>query len=321
MTTMRTTHGAGSARARRWAGLLAAVAAAALMAGCESMPKSGGLGGLGSALSAVTGGGSGGGTKFDGVLDVVQGASAAFKDYTAEEQRQLGVEFSSVLLGARPLLRNELVQRYVNQVGWWVAQQADLPTGKDGKPLQFAWRFGVIDSDAVNAYATPGGFVFVTVGLMRQLKSESELAGVLAHEVAHVVRGHYLAAIKKGGFAQMAGGVVQARAGNAAISSAMVNAVRNIYQKGLDQGDEFDADRMGMLYAARAGYAPAGLPNVLKMYAANSAQDANYNLLFSTHPAPADRIAKLTPLLGEKFAGAQGTGNEARYMEIRRQLR
>jgi predicted Zn-dependent protease len=275
---------------------------------------------LSSALSNK--GGGKGNSLTDGIRDVFDGASTAFKDYSAEDQHKLGTEFSSVLLGARPLLRNDAEQRYVNQVGRWVAAQAERPLDKDGKEINFAWRFGVINSDAVNAYATPGGFVFVTVGLMRQLDSEAELAGVLAHEIAHVMRGHYLVAIKKSGFSQIAGGIVRAKADNAEVSAAVVNAVRNIYAKGLDQSDEFDADRQGLLYAARAGYAPAGLPTVLKMYAAKgSKNDANFQMLFGTHPAPADRAARLDLLLTSKFATATGATNEARYLAIKRQLR
>ncbi|MDB5849419.1 MAG: peptidase, partial [Rhodoferax sp.] len=153
--------------------LLGATFAALMLAtGCQTNPAAPGQSGgnmltsLSSALSNK-GGGKGNGLT-DGIRDVFDGASTAFKDYSAEDQHKLGTEFSSVLLGARPLLRNDAVQRYVNQVGRWVAAQAERPLDKDGKEINFAWRFGVINSDAVNAYATPGGFVFVTVGLMRQ---------------------------------------------------------------------------------------------------------------------------------------------------------
>lgn len=304
---------------RLWPLAGGALAAALLLTGCETMPGKGGDG-LASALGSVLGSGGGGSSGRSSALqDVIGGATAAFKDYSEEEQRALGGEFSSVLLGARPLLRNAPVQRYVNQVGWWVALQAEPPVDRQGRPILFAWRFGVIDSDAVNAYATPGGYVFITVGLLRKLGNEAELAGVLGHEIAHVVRGHYLSALKKGGFTQMAGGIVKARTNNSAISSAMVNAVRNLYAKGLDQSDEFDADRQGMLYAARAGYRAAGLPTVLQMYAASgSGSDANYQMLLSTHPAPAERAARLEPLLASKFASAADVTNEARFLAVRR---
>ena len=296
--------------------------AGGLLVGCETMPTQGGAGGLGQMMGAVGALGStgSGGSKGSAVQDVLQGAAATFKDYSAQEQRQLGEQFASVLLGARPLLRSADVQRYVNQVGWWVALQADKPLDAQGRPIAFDWRFGVIDSDAVNAYATPGGFVFVTVGLLRQLNSEAELAGVLAHEVAHVVRGHYLAAVKKGGLTQMAGGLIQAKAKNQVISGAMVNAVRNIYSKGLDQSDEFDADRQGLLYAARAGYAPTGLPTVLRMYATQSRQDENFAMFFNTHPAPQERVTRLQPWLNTKFASVGSITNEARYVAMRKKL-
>ena len=174
---------------------------------------------------------------------------------------------------------------------------------------------------AVNAYATPGGYVFVTKGLLRTLNSEAELAGVLGHEITHVVHGHYLSAVKKGGFAQIAGGIVETRSGNSQLSGAMINMVRNIYAKGLDQSDEYDADRYGTLWAARAGYAPAGLMQSLRVVAGGSAQDANYQLLLATHPPAQSRITKLEPLMSSKFSGVAGATNEQRYLAMRRVLR
>lgn len=297
----------------RW---LAVLACAAAFTGCETM-SGGGLGGLSSALGGL--GGSGGGTA-SGIQNVVQGASAAFKDYSPQEERELGSGFASVLLGARPLVRNDELQRYVNRVGLWVAEQADTRKDAQGRPVAYSWRFGVIDSDAVNAYATPGGYVFVTRGLLSMLHSEAELAGVIGHEITHVVHGHYLAAVKKGGFAQMAGGIIEARSGNGALSSAMIGMVRNIYAKGLDQSDEYDADRYGMLWAARAGYAPAGLVQSLHAVAGGSAQDANYQMLMSTHPPAQERIARLDPLVTGKFAGINGVTNEGRYQAVLRML-
>ena len=298
----------------RW---LAVLACAAAFTGCETM-SGGGLGGLSSALGSL-GGGSGGGTA-SGIQNVVQGASAAFKDYSPQEERELGSGFASVLLGARPLVRNDELQRYVNRVGLWVAEQADTRKDAQGRPVAYSWRFGVIDSDAVNAYATPGGYVFVTRGLLSMLHSEAELAGVIGHEITHVVHGHYLAAVKKGGFAQMAGGIIEARSGNGALSGAMISMVRNIYAKGLDQSDEYDADRYGMLWAARAGYAPSGLVRSLHAVAGGSAQDANYQMLMSTHPPAQERIARLDPLVSGKFAGINGVTNEGRYRAVLRML-
>ena len=86
---------------------------------------------------------------------------------------------AELLLQQAPLLDNAGVQAYVNQVGRWVALNSERP--------DLPWRFGVLDSSVVGAYAAPGGYVFVTSGMLAQMGSEAELAGVLAHEVAHVV--------------------------------------------------------------------------------------------------------------------------------------
>jgi predicted Zn-dependent protease len=161
--------------------------------------------------------------------------------------------------------------------------------------------------------------VFITRGLFKQLGSEAELAGVLGHEIAHVTQGHYLAAIKSGGFSKIVAGIVQTKAGNTPLNEAATNLVRNIYAKGLDKSDEYAADRFGMLYAARAGYEPTGLLSVLHLYAAHTGGDGNFQLLFATHPDPKDRIARLEPLL-PTFATASDATNMQRFKAVQARL-
>ena len=101
----------------------------------------------------------------------------------------LGREISGSLLGAAPLVKDESLQKYVNQVGRWVASQserADLP-----------WKFGVIESTDLNAFAAPGGYVLITKGLYQKLQNEAQLAGVLGHEIAHVTKKHQLKVLQK----------------------------------------------------------------------------------------------------------------------------
>ena len=105
------------------------------------------------------------------------------------EEIALGREITGSLLGAAPLVKDEALQKYVNQVGRWVANQserADLP-----------WKFGVIDSADLNAFAAPGGYVLLTKGLYLKMQSEAQLAGVLGHEIAHVVKKHQLKVLQK----------------------------------------------------------------------------------------------------------------------------
>lgn len=221
------------------------------------------------------------------------------KTTTIDEEKALGRYSAALLLGAAPLVRNDGLQRHVNRVGRWVA----LQTGR----TDIDWRFGVLDTDNVNAFAAPSGYVLVTRGLLARMETEAELAGVLGHEIAHVLERHYVKAMQKkqqaGAFAEIAADL---SGSNTAVTAAL-NVTRGMYSSGLDKGDEFDADRIGITLATRAGYHPYGLPRVLQMYAASS-HEAGFELFFSTHPSPAERLGKLDSILDERFAAAESTG-------------
>ena len=105
--------------------------------------------------------------------------SINWKNPSREEEIALGRNITGSLLGAAPLVKDDALQQYVNKVGRWVASQserADLP-----------WKFGVIESADINAFAAPGGYVLITKGLYQKLTNEAQLAGVLGHEIAHVL--------------------------------------------------------------------------------------------------------------------------------------
>ena len=105
------------------------------------------------------------------------------------DEIELGKDVAANLLGAAPLVNDPALQAYVNKVGKWIA----LQTSRPGLP----WHFGVLDTDSVNAFAAPGGYVFITRGMLLNMRDESELAGVLAHEISHVVAKHALNTMRK----------------------------------------------------------------------------------------------------------------------------
>lgn len=232
------------------------------------------------------------------------------------DEQTIGREWAAMLTGAAPLVADEKLQRYVNKVGRWVAQQSERP--------QLPWRFGVLESPNVNAFATPGGYVFVTHGLLAQLNSESELAGVLGHEIAHVVRQHHLAAIRKtAGIGLGADLLVQfglSKTEHANASEKLLSGAKEVMLRGLDKSDEYEADRMGVVLATRAGYDPYGLPAVLQTLEAISADDSSVALLFQTHPAPAARLDALQEAVGESLDpfAAQPQMAERFSAEVRR---
>ncbi|MDP1704497.1 MAG: M48 family metalloprotease, partial [Sulfurimicrobium sp.] len=207
--------------------------------------------------------------------------STELKEVDENGEIAIGEGVASNLLGAAPLVRNDGLQRYVNQVGRWLALQTERP--------DLAWHFGVIDSMNVNAFAAPGGYIFLTHGLVMKMRNEAELAGVLAHEISHVLRRHHLNAIQKNAQMGILGDVLNVAAERNRNSEALKKVVSTgteLYARGLDKDDEFEADRMGIVIATRAGYDPYGLPAVLQTLDHMNPQDGSLALMFKTHPSP-----------------------------------
>jgi predicted Zn-dependent protease len=242
------------------------------------------------------------------LLDTTKNVVKATGDIGEPEEIQIGKDLAARLLGAAPLAKDESLQRYVNRVGRWLALQTERP--------DLPWQFGVMEAPQLNAFAVPGGTIFVTRGLVERMKSEAELAGVLAHEISHVLRKHHLKAIQKGAQTALAGDALNQALRNqrADVREKLVSFGAEMYTRGLDKSDELEADRLGVVIAARAGYDAYGLPAVLQTLQAMNAQDSALALMFKTHPAPGERLASLAdtmqptldayasqPQLGERF--------------------
>lgn len=211
-----------------------------------------------------------------------------------EDEVRIGRQVAGDLLGAAPLVKDDTLQRYVNTVGRWVAAQA--------KRDELKWHFGVIESEDINAFAAPGGYVFLTKGLYKRLNNEAELAGVLAHEIAHVSKKHHLELLRK---SSMIGALSQSVSKEIKGSDQTVqNLIGNgaeMLARGLDKEAEFEADRIGVVYAARSGYDAWGLPTVLQDMATLNTKDNRLALLYKTHPTAADRLARLGDAVGDRF--------------------
>jgi len=221
-------------------------------------------------------------------VESVKNVGKATKEIGEPEEIAIGRDLAATLLGAAPLVNDPAMQRYVNNVGRWLAAQTDRP----GLP----WQFGVLDAPQINAFAVPGGTVFITRGLLEKMKSEAELAGVLGHEITHVVKKHHLKAIQKGAMTALAGDALQmaVQNKNAAANDKLVSFGKEMYARGLDKDDEFEADRVGVVIAASAGYDAYGLPSVLQTLQAMNPQDSGLALMFKTHPAPGARLDALS---------------------------
>lgn len=207
-----------------------------------------------------------------------------------QDELDIGAAAAATLLGASRPITNAAVQQYVNKVGLWVALQSDRP--------DLPWHFAVVDSDDIDAFAAPGGYVFITRGLLLHMRSEAELAGVLGHEITHVVLKHHLKELQRAARMNLAGQAaeveLQRNGHSTALADKVADATRNLYSKGLDKDDEFDADRAGVVLATRAGYEPYGLLAVLQTLEGVDPKSGRVQLLLATHPSPADRVAALS---------------------------
>lgn len=212
-----------------------------------------------------------------------------------EQEVKIGRQIAGNLLGAAPLVPDAKLQRYVNSVGRWVASRSTRPDLK--------WTFGVIESNDINAFAAPGGYVFITRGLYAQLKDEAELAGVLGHEIGHVQQKHHLKILQKQQLIGLGSELLGRQIGGGDQTQRLIGSGAEIMARGLDKSAEYEADRIGVVLAARAGYDPWALPAVLQELATVSKDDSSVALLFKTHPAPEDRLAQLGDAMGDRLDG------------------
>ena len=211
-----------------------------------------------------------------------------------EEEIQIGREITGNLLGASALVKDAALQKYVNQVGRWVANQSERTV--------LPWHFGVIESEDINAFAAPGGYVIITKGLYRKLENEAQLAGVLAHEISHVVKNHHLKILQKTQLLDLGAGLLGKQLGkDNQIIQKVIGSGAEICARSLDKSAEFEADRMGIALTARAGYEPYGLAEVLQTIGQTNKEDSSVTLLFKTHPPPDDRLEKLDEAIGNSL--------------------
>lgn len=245
-------------------------------------------------------------------VDLMNLLSQSTAQIEPAQEIDIGRQLSAVLLGSKPLHPDMQLQRYVNQLGRWLSLQTSRP--------DLPWTFAVLDDNGFNAFAAPGGFVFVTKGLIDRVADESELAGILAHEISHVVQRHHLEAIRKNARAGIVTQLIGSQLNNnlgGALSAQLIGLGRNLYAKGLDQGDEYEADRLGVTLAARSGFDPYGLPAVLQLLRAATPDNPVFSLSLSTHPPAQLRIDQMALAMGERLDAltSQPTVTLAQRME------
>ena len=248
--------------------------------------------------------------QFGGILNKAQKVKetadkAADLNINEKEERQLGEQVSGNLVAKYGVYQDAEVTKYVTLVGTILAQASTRPS--------LDWKFIVLDTDGVNAFAAPGGIIHVTRGLLGMMKNEAELAGVLGHEITHVTNKHTVHYIQQQKGISVGTDVAGGGSTRDYIIAKMSEKAYHILLDGqYSQHDESDADKVGVQVANKVGYDPSGLSETLKKIEARNAGREDRNGMFASHPAIKDRIANIEKQIkDEKLAGKATV--QARY--------
>jgi len=218
-------------------------------------------------------------------MEKAEKVQKALQPMTVEEEREVGREVSAKLIAFFHLYQDEALTRYVNLVGATVAAPSER------QDLQY--HFAVLDSDDINAFSAPGGYIFITRGALGLCEDEAELAGVLAHEVGHVAGKHVLKIVERD--KALRAGMDEAKAhmpGSAYLHKMSRGVLIKLIDQGLAPADEYDADQRGIKYAHAAGYPADGLARFLTKLDQATAQGGK-SFWTRTHPPVKERNARV----------------------------
>jgi len=219
-----------------------------------------------------------------GVLDRLRQAANIARTLlpiSTDKEVEIGRGIAATIAGRFPVSSDAALTRYVNLVGLTVASQSPRP--------DITYRFAVLETPTVNAYAAPGGYIFITKGALGLIENEAELAGVLAHEVGHVNQRHVINQIRKSDTMREVRNQLDIKGSTL---DKVVGTGSNALFMGLSRGDELEGDSLGILYAAAAGYDPGGLASFVARLDRH-AGEGPVSEFFATHPKPDERVGRL----------------------------
>jgi len=244
-----------------------------------------------------------------------------FSDLTAEEEYYIGRAVSAKILTRYKVYDDLERNTYINTLGQLLAWSSSRPEIFGG------YHFTLIESDEINAFAAPGGFIFVTTGLYRSVENEEQLAAVLAHEIAHVNLQHGLRAIKKSNLTEAFSliGTEVAKSYNkeqllqltGVFGKSVDDIVNQLVVSGYSRGQEYDADEEALRIAHGAGYNPDGLGEFLEslQQASEEGQPKGFT---STHPPAEKRLGKVDKFLKKvELTGSTETQRSSRFAGLK----
>ncbi|ERN42315.1 peptidase family M48 [Rubidibacter lacunae KORDI 51-2] len=241
---------------------------------------------------------------FDNVIrGLVNGGVQAIQmsSLSDEQEIALGRQIDQQVRSQVRLSRDRRLVNYVNRIGQRLVPYSERP--------DIPYSFRVVEDPAINAFATMGGFIYVNTGLIAAAQNEAELASVVAHEIAHVADRH---AVKQMREAAIASGVATTAGVN---TNQLVGiGVELALRRPHSRRHEYEADKMGLVNLARAGYAPEAMVSFMQTLLAT--QGNGGPAFLSTHPLTRDRVARLAAAVGSTPSGGDGLDRNAHRRQI-----
>jgi predicted Zn-dependent protease len=234
-----------------------------------------------------------------------QAVSATFSEITEEQEYYIGRSVAALILAQYPAYDNPALTTYINTLGQAIVYSSDRPE------IYAGYHFLVLDTEEINALSAPGGFIFISKGLVRRCHNEEMLASILAHEVGHVCAKHGLQAIKKSRLVdafRILGQEAARRYGpeelaelTTAFEGALGDIVETLVVRGYDRKYEYEADELAVKFDLAVGYSPKGLTDFLQTMIGDSSAAAGKGW-FKTHPSAEQRIGKVKAQLSSVSA-------------------
>jgi predicted Zn-dependent protease len=228
-------------------------------------------------------------------------AAGCAPQVSTQQEVQIGAEYSAQINRQMPMLNDQATINYVNQIGQQLAAIAD--------PRGIRYHFYVVNSDVVNAFALPGGYVYINRGLIERADNLSEFAGVLAHEIGHVAERHSIEQLQRAQNANLGlsvlYGVLLGR-NPSGVEQAGIQVGGGAVFAGYGRDAEREADAVGVAYMVRAGYNPNGMATFFEeLLSMQQRQPSRVEQWFSTHPTTQERVNNTRAIIA-RTPGAQG---------------
>ncbi|QJT08890.1 M48 family metalloprotease [Oceanidesulfovibrio marinus] len=281
-----------------------------LLAGCKDTDVLGSMVGSVASVAGVPGSEYAGSVSRSAVA-----VAKSAEDFTPQQEYYIGRAVGAVLLEKYRVYPDEQTNSYVNLVGQSLALYSDQPRTYGG------YRFLILDSNEINAFAAPGGLIFVTRGMLRCCPDEDALAAVLAHEISHVTEKHALRSIKTSRITEAFGVIGSEAAGHFApaevstLTDLLGESVGDIMQtmvvNGYSRAYEREADAGAVRILTKVGYSPDGLTRMLRIM--DQRLTPGGSDFAATHPDPQDRIADVAPLMSKTVVPVAPEARKARF--------